>query len=201
MIICALIRLIFLHLSLKQAEKTLEEISVYSRHLVLAIVALCMTAFLPTSAYAEIKVAVVNVQKAILDSEGAQKLMKQIQEEFKGEQDEIRGLESELAGLAERMQKDSDVMSDGEKRKLQQQIESKRNDYVYDSQKLQRKAEERQKELFAGIDTKVQRAIEDLVREEDYDLIIPRQAALYVGDLYDITRKVTEKLNKMKKKK
>jgi Skp family chaperone for outer membrane proteins len=30
---------------------------------------------------------------------------------------------------------------------------------------------------------------------------MPRQAALYAGDLYDITRKVTEKLNEMGAKK
>ena len=86
-------------------------------------------------------------------------------------------------------------MTESEKRKLQQQIESKNNDFVYLRQKLQREIEERQKELFTGIDAKVQKAIEDLVLEEDYDLILPRQAALYVGDLYNITRKVTERLN------
>jgi Skp family chaperone for outer membrane proteins len=57
--------------------------------------------------------------------------------------------------------------------------------------------EERQQELFTGVDTKVQAAIEMLVKTDDYDLIMPRQAALYAGDLYDITRKVTEKLNEM----
>ena len=41
------------------------------------------------------------------------------------------------------------------------------------------------------------KAIEDLVMSDDYDIILPRNAALYVGDLYDITRKVTEKLNEM----
>ena len=38
---------------------------------------------------------------------------------------------------------------------------------------------------------------EELVRDNDYDMILPRATALYVGDLYDITRKVTEKLNEM----
>ncbi len=43
----------------------------------------------------------------------------------------------------------------------------------------------------------MQRAIEALVLDEDYDIVIPRQAALYVGDLYNVTRKVTERLNEM----
>jgi outer membrane protein len=95
------------------------------------------------------------------------------------------------------MQKDSEVMSDDEKRRLQQEIESLNNDFVYQRQKLQKEVAARQNELFAGTEDKVRRAIEDLVKENDFDMILPRAAALYVGDLYDVTRKVTEKLNAM----
>ncbi|MBC8475761.1 MAG: hypothetical protein H8D52_00270, partial [Gammaproteobacteria bacterium] len=52
---------------------------------------------------------------------------------------------------------------------------------------------------FAGTEVKVRKAIEELVLENDYDMILPRAAALYVGELYDVTRKVTEKLNEMDK--
>ena len=132
--------------------------------------------------------------------EEAKRLLTQIQEEFKGEEDEIRKIQSEAAALLERMNKDADVMSDSEKRRLQQQIESMNNDFVYLRQKLQRQIEERQTELFTGIDSKVQKAIEELVLSEDYDMILPRGAVLYVTDLYNITRKVTEKLNQLNAK-
>ncbi len=162
---------------------------------ILAILAISVLALTTPVALAEVKIAVVDVQTAILQSEEAKRLMAQIQTEFKTKEDEIREIQSEAAGMLERAQKDAEVMTESEKRKLQQQIESKNNDFVYLRQKLQREIEERQKELFTGIDAKVQKAIEDLVLEEDYDLILPRQAALYVGDLYNITRKVTERLN------
>lgn len=170
----------------------------YPRHLILTLAALFLGAILSTSAFGEIKVAVVNVQKAILDSENAQKLLKQIQDEFKVEQDGIRKIETEITSLVERLRKDSEVMSDNQKRKLQQEIETKQSDYRYQGQKLQKRVEGRQQELFSGVDVKVQKAIEELVKADDYDLILPRQGVLYAGDLYDITRKVTEKLNKAK---
>ncbi len=166
---------------------------------VLRILATLLLAFGASSAFAEMKVAVVDVQRAILNSEEAQRLTKQIQEEFQSEEQELKDLQAEAAAMLERMQKDSDVMSDSEKRRLQQQIESKNDDFVYLRNKLQKRIESRQQELFAGTDEKVQKAIQEIVLAEDYDLIIPRQAALYVGDLYDITRKVTEKLNELDK--
>ncbi|MDG1204005.1 MAG: OmpH family outer membrane protein [Pseudomonadales bacterium] len=164
---------------------------------ILAILAISVLTFTSSFASAEVKIAVVDVQNAILQSEEAKRLLTQIQEEFKGEEDEIRKIQSEAAALLERMNKDADVMSDAEKRRLQQQIESMNNDFVYLRQKLQRQIEERQKELFTGIDSKIQKAIEELVLSEDYDMILPRAAALYVTDLYNITRKVTEKLNQL----
>ena len=150
------------------------------------------------SAYAEMKVAVVDVESAIMASEEAKRLRAQIREEFKSDQERVRDILSEGAALIERAQKDAEVMSDAEKRKLQQQIDGKNNDLVYHRQKLQKALEDRQAELFEGLlNEKVQRAIEALVLDEDYDIVIPRQAALYVGDLYDVTRKVTERLNEM----
>lgn len=170
-------------------------------HRVLLILAIALTGTLSTAAWAEVKVAVVDVQRAILNSEQAKGYMQQIQSEFKKEEDEIRTLQASAAALLERLQKDGEVMSDSEKRKLQQQIEDKNNDFVYLRKKLQKQIDDRQQELFAGIDLKVQQAIEELVLSDDYDLILPRQAALYVADLYDITRKVTEKLNSLNKSK
>ena len=164
---------------------------------ILAILAISVLTVTSPFASAEVKIAVVDVQNAILQSEEAKRLLTQIQEEFKGEEDEIRKIQSEAAALLERMNKDADVMSDSEKRRLQQQIESMNNDFVYLRQKLQRQIEERQTELFTGIDSKVQKAIEELVLSEDYDMILPRGAVLYVTDLYNITRKVTEKLNQL----
>lgn len=171
------------------------------RQRMLAIIAAITLFGMAPAAFAEIKLAVVDVQSAILNSESAKKITNQIQGEFTREQDSIKKLQTEAAVLLERLQKDSEVMSDAEKRKVQQQIESINNDFVYERQKLQRAIEERQKELFAGIDQRVQAAINELVLSDDYDVILPRQAALYVGDLYDITRKVTERLNMIDAKK
>ncbi len=67
----------------------------------------------------------------------------------------------------------------------------------YLAEKLQTKVQERQNELLTGIDVKFNKSVESLVLSEDYDIILPRENAIYVGDLYDITRKVTEKLNEM----
>ena len=167
------------------------------RHHISAVAISVVMTLLSSSVLAEMKIAFVDVQRAILSSEQAKKLQAQIGEEFKDEEAEIRQVSSDAAALIQRLQKDSEVMSDAEKIKLQKQIEEKENDFSYLRQKLQNKIQTRQTELFSGTEVRLQKAIEDLVMSDDYDVILPRNAALYVGDLYDITRKVTEKLNEM----
>lgn len=149
---------------------------------------------------AEVKIAVIDRQIAILQSAEAKRLLAQIEAEFMDEQAEIRDIETERTALIERAQKDGEVMSPPEKRKLQRQIESISNDMTYKSQKYQKEIVERQRELLAGFNQKLQTAVEQIVLREDYDLVINREALFFVGDLYDITRKITEKLNLLDKK-
>ena len=170
-------------------------------HRVLLILVMALAGLLSTTAWAEVKISFVDVQRAIAGSEQAKAYIQQIQDETKTEQDRIRDIQTDATALLERLQKDGEVMSDSEKRKLQQQISDKNDEYQYLGQKLQKQFETRQQELFVGIDQKVQKAIEEMVLSDDYDVIFRREAAVYVGPLYDITRKLTEKLNSLDKPK
>ena len=166
---------------------------------ILSIVVLGLGVIASTTAIAEVKLAFVDVDRAVASSEAAKELLTQLQGEFSTDEDTIKSIQTDAAALLQRLQKDGEVMSEDEKRRLQQEIESLNNDFVYQRQKLQKEVAARQSELFAGTEVKVRKAIEELVLENDYDMILPRAAALYVGDLYDVTRKVTEKLNEMDK--
>lgn len=166
---------------------------------ILSIVVLGLSVIVSTIAIAEVKLAFVDVDRAVASSEAAKELLTQLQGEFSTDEDTIKSIQTDAAALLQRLQKDGEVMSEDEKRRLQQEIESLNNDFVYQRQKLQKEVAARQSELFAGTEVKVRKAIEELVLENDYDMILPRAAALYVGELYDVTRKVTEKLNEMDK--
>ncbi len=151
-------------------------------------------------ATAEVKIAVVDVQRAILDSEEAKQLLATLQEEFEDEETSINNLRKELRAIAEQVNKDGEVMGDEALRALQEKAQDIDKRRTFEESEYQRKVQQRQGELFQGFDEKVRKAIESLVLAEDYDLIIPRQAALFVGDLYDVTRKVTERLNEAERK-
>ena len=115
---------------------------------ILSIVVLGLGVIASTTAIAEVKLAFVDVDRAVASSEAAKELLTQLQGEFSTDEDTIKSIQTDAAVLLQRLQKDGEVMSEDEKRRLQQEIESLNNDFVYQRQKLQKEVAARQGELF-----------------------------------------------------
>ena len=82
------------------------------------MVGLCFGLFASAAATAEVKLAFVDVDRAVASSESAQKLLQQLQDEFASDQETIEKIQTEATALLQKMQKDSDVMSEDEKRRV-----------------------------------------------------------------------------------
>ncbi|TDJ33875.1 MAG: OmpH family outer membrane protein [Gammaproteobacteria bacterium] len=147
------------------------------------------------SASAELKIAVLDTQRALIASEEAQSLSKKIQEELQSDEAEAKELNDEVRALTEKLQKDGEVMSPAEQRKAQKDIEDKQIDLQFLVNKLQKAVQDRRQELVNHMLPKIDAVLKDLIELEGYDLIMERSNLRYVNTKHDITRKVTEKLN------
>ena len=162
---------------------------------ILAILATCLLVITSFSAFAETKIAVVDVPRAVLQSETGKRGLASIQADFKAEEEALQALQKEATELLQKLKKDTEFMSDQEFNALLQQIQAKNQEFIGRGQNLQRAVEERRERLITALNPQVRDALEALVKKEDYDLIVPKAIALYSGELYDITAKLTEKLN------
>ena len=152
-------------------------------------------ALLAGSAAAELKIAVLDTQRALMESEEARQLMQTAQQELENEQNEVNALGQEIMSLQEQIQKDAEVMSPSEQRRRQKEIEDKQIDYQFLVNKLQKEVQDRRQELLQQMAPKVDAVLKDLIELEGYDVIMQRSGLLYANSKHDITRKVTEKLN------
>ncbi len=146
-------------------------------------------------AAAELKIAVLDTQRALVASEEAQALLQQSQQELKAEEEAVKSLGEEIIANQEKLQTDGEVMSPTEQRRLQKDIEDKQIDYQFLVNKLQKQVNDRRQELLAQMVPKIDAVLKDLIELEGYDLIMERGNLRYVNTKHDITRKVTEKLN------
>ena len=158
--------------------------------ILLAVFCLCAA-----GAAAEYKFAVLDVNRAIGDSEEAKSLAAQVEQDLKADQDALQTLAEEIQGLQERLQNDAEILGDAEKRGMQKDIQDKQLDYEFGVNKFRKELQDRQQEIFRQMAPKLDAVLKDLIEIEGYDVVFPRAGLLYVNTKHDITRKVTEKIN------
>ena len=163
------------------------------RKLTAMLVAVCALA--AAGAAGELKVAVLNVQRALGDSEEAQALADEIQLDLQKDQDGLQALGEQIQALQEQLEKDAEILGDEEKRRINKDIEDKRLDFEFGANKLQKELQDRQQEILRQMAPKLDAVLKDLIEIEGYDLVLQRSGLLYVNTKHDITRKITEKLN------
>ena len=79
---------------------------------------------------------------------------------------------------------------------LSEDYERLTSDLQYRTETYQKAVNRRRNELFQKMGPRRQAALDDLVKLEAYDLVLPRNTVIYVNPKHDITRKVTEVLDK-----
>ena len=161
----------------------------------LAVMLAAACALGAVDAAAQLKVAVLNVQRALGESEEAKALADEIQQDLQKDQDELQALGEEIQALQEQLEKDAEILGDDETRRINKDIEDKRLDFEFGANKLQKELQDRQQEILREMAPKLDAVLKDLIEIEGYDVVLQRSGLLYVNSKHDITRKVTEKLN------
>jgi outer membrane protein len=152
--------------------------------------------FFTSVAMAELKIAVLDMQRAILESNEAVAFIKQVQKEVAPDAEKVKKIEASAKKLQDQLAKDGAIMSESEKKKLTESIEEKLVNYKYLVGKLQNTQKQKQQELLRLMNPKVETAVKTLLAENKYDLVLQRQALVFSNAELDITAKLTEMLNK-----
>lgn len=161
-------------------------------------------AVLPTLSLAQeaSRIAVVDVQRAVLQTESAKKRLEEFKKkpEFKENFKEIESLEKDYKKLLERYEKDRAVMSDEKREGEKRKILEKQQDIKYVASKLQQVREEFLEGLLQARAADTQKVLEGLVREQNIGLLLNARtpSVMHADSSYDISDQVTERLNSIK---
>lgn len=160
----------------------------------LFVVALLASAF----AAAQGKIAVLDVQGAILNTEAAQKQLKDLraQPAYTQNRKELDKLKKDYDDIIKQLQKDLAVMSADQKEAQRKKIEEKRADLEHVARKLQASEQELAQRLIQEMAPKLEKIVSDLIKSEGIGLLLDRKAAMHADPSYNITEKVTTALNK-----
>ena len=154
---------------------------------------------LPALSWAQGKIAVVDLQEAILQSDAAQAALDQVrtQRDYSEDKAEFDRIQDELEALVNEFQKDAAVMSQEQQMAARKRLASKQADLEHVTGKLQQAEQQAGQAILRQMSGEVQEILRDLIQSEGIGLLLQRQAVIHSDPGYSITSKVTDRLNQL----
>ena len=154
---------------------------------------------LPTLAMAQGKIAVVNLEEAILQTDLAQQRLAEFEknEDFTSDKNEFEILREELDKLVQDFQRDQAAMSEDQMVAARQKVSSKNSDLEYVAKKLQTLQQQNAQRVFQELAPKAREVLRDIITTEQIGLLLQQQGVIHADLGYSITAKVTDKLNQL----
>lgn len=143
----------------------------------------------------EPKVAILDMAAALYNSELAAAVQDQLSIETEDDSERIRELAQEGSALQERLTIDAEVLSEAEQREIMEELEEIGVQYQYLEQRVESIVQQRREIFEQTYSSNLIQAISDVVEEQDYDVVLRAEVALFFKQSLDITAMVTEKLN------
>ena len=147
-----------------------------------------------SAASAQIKVALVNSQQALLESEELKKASAELEKKYKPKQDELQKLQADLQGIEQQIS--SGKLNERAAAELQVQGQRKQRDAQRISEDTQQEFDRDRQEVLGKSAQKMQDVIKKLSDEKGYDLVLDAAQALTFKPALDITKDVVAAYNK-----
>lgn len=164
------------------------------RKLMIALLAL---GFGTAAGAADLKIAVVDPDAAIEGTEQFKNAMSILKNDVSKDEAQLTKLQSDLNVCRQKAQKDAAMMSATDQARLKADCENKAREFQTLGQAYQSVVQERQVAVKKDIYPKLEKAFEALNAEMGYDLVLQRAATVFTKPDFDITQKLTERINAM----
>lgn len=154
------------------------------------VLALGLAWLAPIANAEDAKIGVIDMRTVVTNSPHAKAAMEKLKKEFKAREDKIMAQEKSLKEKSEKLQRNSAVMSEAERSKLEKDVMAGQRDLQRLQTEYREDAATRQQEEMKKVIDKVTVAIDEIAKKDKYDLIFVREAAPYASKQMDITDKV-----------
>ena len=149
---------------------------------------------LASVATAQTKIAIVNIQKAMADSDELKKASAAVEAKYKPRQDEITKLQNDLQSIQQQL--NSGKISEQAAADLQAQGQRKQRDLQRLSDDLQQDFERERQDILGRSSQKMQQVVGKLAEEKGFDIVIDVTQTVYFKPALDITAEATAAYNK-----
>jgi outer membrane protein len=143
----------------------------------------------------ELKVGYVNAVKVIEEAPQGEAALKKLEAEFGPRDKKLVAMQAKVKQLEEELEKNALLLKDADRRTKEHEIVVLKRDVRRATQEFREDYNLRRNEELAALQKIVYRAIVEIAKQENYDLIL-HEGTIYASKRVDLTEKVLRKLGK-----
>ena len=145
-------------------------------------------------ARAQLKVAIINSQKALLETDDIKKAQAEMEAKFKPRQDQMTKLEKELQDIQAQLQ--SGKLNQLGEQDLTGQGQKKQRDLQRIQQDLQEDVDRERNDILQRAGTRMQEVVKKVAEEKGLDLVVDSANTLFFKPTLEITADAVAAYNK-----
>jgi outer membrane protein len=145
-------------------------------------------------ASAQLKIAIINSQKALLDTEEIKKAQKDLEAKFKPRQDQMAKLEKDLQDIQAQLQ--SGKLNQLGEQEMTAQGQRKQRELQRVQQDLQEDVERERNDILLRAGTRMQEVVKKVSEEKGLDLVMDSASTHFFKPALDITDDAVTAYNK-----
>jgi outer membrane protein len=147
-------------------------------------------------ASAQMKVGVVNLQKALQDTAEIKQAEADLKARFGPRQDEISAMEKEIAKLSQEAEANQSKYNEQTMAELVARIQNRQRKYQRDSQQLQDEVNRERQDILSRVGKRFQEVVKKVAEEKGLDFVVDMNNLLFNKQTLDISVEVTAAYDK-----
>jgi len=153
------------------------------------------------TAAASPKIGYVSVEKILTEAPQVQAVNDSMLERFGGRRTELQEMEKEINDMQEDFKRNELVMTEDKLNEMKDNIIGKIQDFKQKEAVLQQEVATVRNQELAVLQQSVRSIIEEIAKDDKFDLILTSEGVAYANEDLDISDKVLERMKKAFKKK
>jgi outer membrane protein len=145
-------------------------------------------------ANAQVKIGVINTQKALLETDEIKKAQRDMEATFKPKQDQIVKLQKELEDI--QAQLNSNKLNELGVQELQTEGQRKQRELQRMQQDLQEDVERERTDILQRAGTRMQEVVKKLADQKGLDIVVDSTNTVFFKTTFEITTEATAAYNK-----
>lgn len=147
-------------------------------------------------AAAQSKVAVINMQQAVLDTEEIKKASADLETKYKPRQAELQKIQAELQDIQSKLQAGQGKLTPQQESDLTFQGQRRQRDLQRLGEDLQQEVEAERSAILSTAGRKMAAAVQRVADARGFDVVIDSSTTVYVRPAVDITKEAVAEYNK-----